>query len=55
MKWLALVLTIGIALVFDACQRHAVGELKLLEPAHGETATKSGQPATGPAGGDQKP
>ena len=36
MKRSALLLICGIILLFDACQRHSVQELKQLQPAHGE-------------------
>ena len=52
MKWLTLFLICGIALVFDACQKHSLQELQQLEPAGSEKAADAkqgqvkGKPAT---------
>ena len=47
MKWPTLLLICGIALLFDACQRHGVQELNLLQPAESEHhEAKQGAPKT---------
>ncbi|MEI8342892.1 MAG: hypothetical protein WCH43_15315 [Verrucomicrobiota bacterium] len=56
MKWTTLLLICGIALVFDACQKHSVQELKLLQPAHSESTDGKPSEAKGKSAADvQKP
>jgi hypothetical protein len=56
MKWPTLLLICGIALAFDACQRHSVQELQQLQPAHGaEAGAKSGEGKNNPTTGETKP
>jgi len=56
MKWTTLLLICGIALVFDACQKHGVQELKLLEPAHEAGAeSKTGESKANPPAAEHKP
>jgi hypothetical protein len=40
MKWPTLLLIAGIALVFNACQRHDMQELQLLHPAEAAGGAK---------------